>query len=43
VRDKGLGEEEIAARFFVSPTVVKQRLRLAAVSENCSKSTPKTA
>ena len=33
VRDKGLGEEEIAARFFVSPTVVKQRLRLAAVSE----------
>ena len=33
MRDKGLGEEEIAARFFVSPTVVKQRLRLAAVSE----------
>ena len=33
VREKGLGEEEIAARFFVSPTVVKQRLRLAAVSE----------
>ena len=33
LRDKGLGEEEIAARFFVSPTVVKQRLRLAAVSE----------
>ena len=31
--DKGLGEEEIAERFFVSPTVVKQRLRLAAVSE----------
>jgi ParB family chromosome partitioning protein len=31
--DKGLGEEEIAARFFVAPTVVKQRLRLAAVSE----------
>jgi ParB family transcriptional regulator, chromosome partitioning protein len=31
--DKGLGEEEIAARFFVTPTVVKQRLRLAAVSE----------
>jgi ParB family chromosome partitioning protein len=29
---KGLGEEEIAARFFVAPTVVKQRLRLAAVS-----------
>jgi ParB family chromosome partitioning protein len=33
LRDKGLGEEEIAARFFVTPTVVKQRLRLAAVSE----------
>ena len=33
LRDKGLGEEEIAARFFVSTTVVKQRLRLAAVSE----------
>ena len=32
LRDKGLGEEEIAARFFVAPTVVKQRLRLAAVS-----------
>jgi ParB family chromosome partitioning protein len=26
-------KEEIAARFFVSPTVVKQRLKLAAVSE----------
>jgi ParB family chromosome partitioning protein len=33
LRGKGLGEEEIAARFFVAPTVVKQRLRLAAVSE----------
>jgi ParB family transcriptional regulator, chromosome partitioning protein len=33
LRDKGLSEEEIAARFFVSPTVVKQRLKLAAVSE----------
>ena len=32
LRDKALGEEEIAARFFVTPTVVKQRLRLAAVS-----------
>jgi ParB family chromosome partitioning protein len=32
LREKGLGEEEIAARFFVSPSVVKQRLRLAAVS-----------
>ena len=33
LRDKGLGEEEIAARFFVTPAVVKQRLKLAAVSE----------
>jgi ParB family transcriptional regulator, chromosome partitioning protein len=33
LRDKGLGEEEIAARFFLAPTVVKQRLRLAAVTE----------
>jgi len=32
MREKGLGEEEIAARFFVAPSVVKQRLRLAAVS-----------
>jgi len=33
LRDKGLGEEEIAARFFVSAAVVKQRLKLANVSE----------
>ncbi|MBN9537931.1 MAG: DNA-binding protein [Alphaproteobacteria bacterium 65-37] len=33
LRDQGAGEEEIAARFFVAPSVVKQRLRLAAVSE----------
>src|ERR1700688_1937515 len=33
LREKGLSEEEIAGRFFVTPTVVKQRLRLAAVSE----------
>ncbi len=32
LRQKGLTEEDIAARFFVTPTVVKQRLRLAAVS-----------
>ncbi|GAA5266516.1 ParB family transcriptional regulator, chromosome partitioning protein [Acidiphilium sp. MT5] len=32
LREKGLGDEEIAARFFVNPSVVKQRLRLAAVS-----------
>src|SRR5262249_40096008 len=31
-RERGLGEDEIAARFFVTPTIVKQRLRLAAVS-----------
>ena len=31
--DKGLSEEEIAARFFVTPAVVRQRLRLVAVSE----------
>ena len=30
--DHGLGEEEIAARFFVTPAVVRQRLKLAAVS-----------
>ncbi|MGE7157046.1 DNA-binding protein [Methylorubrum rhodesianum] len=30
--DTGLGEEEIAARFFVTPAVVKQRLRLVTVS-----------
>lgn len=30
--DQGLGSAEIAARFFVTPIVVKQRLRLAAVS-----------
>jgi ParB family chromosome partitioning protein len=33
LREKGLSEEDIAARFFVSVTVVKQRLKLAAVSE----------
>jgi ParB family chromosome partitioning protein len=32
LREKGLSEDEISARFFVSPTVVKQRLKLAAVS-----------
>jgi len=31
--DKGLTEEDIAARFFVTPAIVKQRLRLAAVSD----------
>ena len=33
LREKGLSEEDIAARFFVSPVVVKQRLKLAAVSQ----------
>jgi ParB family transcriptional regulator, chromosome partitioning protein len=33
LRDKGLGEAEIAARFFVTPAVVKQRLKLAAISD----------
>src|SRR6202171_5587020 len=33
LREKRLSEEEIAARFFVNPTVVKQRLKLAAVSD----------
>jgi ParB family chromosome partitioning protein len=32
MREKGRSEEEIAASFFVSPTVVKQRLKLAAVA-----------
>src|SRR5271166_2970678 len=30
--DKGLFEDDIAARFFVTPQIVRQRLRLAAVS-----------
>jgi ParB family chromosome partitioning protein len=33
LRDKGAGDEEIAARFFIPPALVKQRLRIAAVSE----------
>ena len=32
LREQGLGEEEIAARFFVTPQIVRQRLKLAAVS-----------
>jgi ParB family chromosome partitioning protein len=32
LREKGKSEEEIAAAFFVSPTIVKQRLKLAAVA-----------
>src|SRR6202162_1469254 len=33
LREKGLSEDEVAARFFVNPTVVKERLKLAAVSD----------
>src|SRR5882672_11209329 len=33
LREKGRSEDDIAARFFVIPTVVKQRLKLAAVSD----------
>lgn len=32
MREKGMGEEEIAAAFFVASHVVRQRLRMAAVS-----------
>jgi ParB family transcriptional regulator, chromosome partitioning protein len=32
--ERGLGAEDIAARFGVTPHVVRQRLRLAAVSPN---------
>ena len=31
--DAGLSDEDIAARHFVTPTIVKQRLRLASVSQ----------
>jgi ParB family transcriptional regulator, chromosome partitioning protein len=33
LREKGLGEEEIAAAFFVSAQIVRQRLKLASVSQ----------
>ncbi|MDO8422489.1 MAG: ParB/RepB/Spo0J family partition protein [Parvibaculum sp.] len=32
LKDQGLGEEDIAARFFVTPQIVRQRLKLASVS-----------
>ena len=32
LKDRGLFEEDIAARFFVTPQIVKQRLKLASVS-----------
>jgi ParB family chromosome partitioning protein len=34
LREKGLSEEDIAAGFFVSAAVVKQRLKLASVSQS---------
>ena len=37
--DDGLGIEEIAARFSVTPAVVKQRLKLAAVSPRSCRAT----
>lgn len=33
LRDLGMSEEDIAARHFVAPAIVKQRLRLASVSQ----------
>jgi hypothetical protein len=33
-KEEGMAAEDIAARFGVTPTVVKQRLKLAAVSHN---------
>src|SRR6202162_5599299 len=33
LREKGLSEDEVAARFFVNPAIVKERLKLAAVSD----------
>lgn len=32
LRDQGLSEDDIAARFFVTPAIVRQRLKLASVS-----------
>jgi len=32
LRTQGLGDEDIAARFFVTPQIVRQRLKLASVS-----------
>jgi ParB family chromosome partitioning protein len=32
LREKGQGEEEITAAFFVTPQIVKQRLKLASVT-----------
>lgn len=34
LRNLGMSEDDIAARHFVTPTIVKQRLRLASVSPN---------
>ncbi len=43
LREKGQSEEEIAAAFFVSVNVVKQRLKLASVSPKLLTYMPKTA
>ena len=43
LREKGMSEEEIAAAFFVSVQVVKQRLKLASVSPKLLTSTPTMA
>ena len=42
LREQGLGEEDIAARFFVSAAVVKQRLKLALVSSRLLDPMPMT-
>jgi ParB family chromosome partitioning protein len=42
LREKGQSEEDIAAAFFVSVAVVRQRLRLASVSPSW-RSMPRTA
>ena len=44
LREKGITEEEIAATFFVSAQIVKQRLKLASVSPKLlDTSMPRTA
>ena len=37
LREQGLSEEEIAARFFVSVNIVKQRLKLVSVSREAAR------
>ena len=43
LREKGMSEEEIAAAFFVSAQVVKQRFSSPPSRQSCSTSMPKTA